>query len=143
MAATLELKYFNTFWLKKLKNVVGNTPSAPTVPYNNKIHFDIKDHLNFCTRTTGAMTRNANQQLNLPIPKTKTTTAAHFYPTRLARIWNSLPVALRETIKTLSSNLVIKQHLIPLFKNELATTFDSENTCTWIHFCQCTRCKTM
>tara|TARA_B110000211_G_scaffold31942_1_gene32378 strand:+ start:975 stop:2618 length:1644 start_codon:yes stop_codon:yes gene_type:complete len=35
MAATLELKYFNTFWLKKLKNVVGNTPSAPTVPYNN------------------------------------------------------------------------------------------------------------
>mgnify|MGYP003627584222 FL=1 len=35
MATTLELKYFNTFWLKKLKNVVGNTPSAPTVPYNN------------------------------------------------------------------------------------------------------------
>ena len=35
MATTLELKYFNTFLLKKLKNVVGNTPSAPTVPYNN------------------------------------------------------------------------------------------------------------
>jgi len=35
MSTTLELKYFNTFWLKKLKNVVDEDPSAPTVPYNN------------------------------------------------------------------------------------------------------------
>jgi len=35
MSTTLELNYFNTFWLKKLKNVVNETPSAPTAPYNN------------------------------------------------------------------------------------------------------------
>ena len=35
MSTTLELNYFNTFWLKKLKNVVNETPSAPAAAYNN------------------------------------------------------------------------------------------------------------
>ena len=34
MATTLEVKYFNTFLLKKLKNVVDANP-APTAPYEN------------------------------------------------------------------------------------------------------------
>ena len=33
MAATLELKYFNSYWLKKLSNVVDENPSAPSTPY--------------------------------------------------------------------------------------------------------------
>ena len=32
MAATLELKYFNSYWLKKIKTVVNANP-APTKPY--------------------------------------------------------------------------------------------------------------
>ena len=35
MGATLELKYFNSYWLKKLSNVVDENPSTPTVPYAN------------------------------------------------------------------------------------------------------------
>lgn len=35
MGATLELKYFNSYWLKKLTNVVAETPSAPASPYAN------------------------------------------------------------------------------------------------------------
>ena len=35
MAATLELKYFNSYWLKKLTNVVAESPSAPATPYAN------------------------------------------------------------------------------------------------------------
>jgi hypothetical protein len=35
MGATLELKYFTSYWLKKLTNVVGDTPSAPVAPYAN------------------------------------------------------------------------------------------------------------
>ena len=35
MGATLELKYFNSYWLKKLTNVVDETPSAPASPYAN------------------------------------------------------------------------------------------------------------
>ena len=108
---------------------------------NNQINFDIKNHLKFVGGPLGARTRNAIQQLTLIIPRTKTTTAAHFYPTRLARIWNSLPLNTRQTIKPLSSNLVLKQHLLPIFRNELTTHFDSDNTCTWIHYCQCARCK--
>ena len=53
---------------------------------NGEINFNIRDYLDFTHRVTGARTRNTNLQLTLPIPRTKTTTAAHFYPTRLARI---------------------------------------------------------
>jgi len=35
MAATLEIKYFNTFWIKKMKSVVENTPSTPVAPFAN------------------------------------------------------------------------------------------------------------
>ena len=35
MGATLELKYFNSYWLKKLTNVVAKNPSAPVAPYAN------------------------------------------------------------------------------------------------------------
>ena len=35
MGATLELKYFNSYWLKKLTNVVAKNPSAPVTPYAN------------------------------------------------------------------------------------------------------------
>jgi len=109
--------------------------------YNNDLAFDVKKWINFSERRVGAATRNTIQALILPIPRTRTTTAAHFYPTRMARLWNSLPIALRRTIKPLSSTLVIKQNLIPLFRNELINRFDSANTCTWIHHCNCLHCK--
>jgi len=35
MSTTLEVKYFNTFWIKKMKAVVEGTPTTPTTPYNN------------------------------------------------------------------------------------------------------------
>ena len=35
MAATLEIKYFNTFWIKKMKLVVENNPATPVAPYAN------------------------------------------------------------------------------------------------------------
>ena len=37
MSATIELKYFNSFWLKKMQSVVDVLPTAPTTPptYNN------------------------------------------------------------------------------------------------------------
>ena len=35
MAATLEIKYFNTFWIKKMQSVVENTPTTPVAPFNN------------------------------------------------------------------------------------------------------------
>jgi len=35
MSAILEIKYFNTFWIKKMKSVVENTPTAPVAPFAN------------------------------------------------------------------------------------------------------------
>ena len=33
--AIIEVKYFNTFWLKKMENVVANDPTTPIAPYAN------------------------------------------------------------------------------------------------------------
>jgi len=109
--------------------------------YNDDLAFDIKDYIKLVEPGQGRTTRRQAQALTLPIPKTKTTTSAHFYPTRIARIWNAIPLVLRRSIRPLKSSLVIKQHLIPLFKNELTYRFDSYNTCTWIHYCNCNHCK--
>ena len=109
--------------------------------YNNDIAYNVKDYVDFNTKTTGAVTRQRTQALTLPIPKTKTVAAAHFCPTRIARLWNQIPADIRLAIKPLSSSLVIKQHLIPLYKNELSTLFDPDNICTWIHTCRCNVCK--
>ena len=35
MSAILEIKYFNTFWIKKMKAVVENTPTTPVAPFAN------------------------------------------------------------------------------------------------------------
>jgi hypothetical protein len=35
MSATIEIKYFNTFWIKKMKAVVENTPTTPVAPFAN------------------------------------------------------------------------------------------------------------
>jgi len=109
--------------------------------YNGDIAFDIKNYINFPTRGTGAITRGVEQSITLPVPRTKSTTAAHFYPTRIARLWNSLPPELRRSLKHLTNGLTIKQHLSPLLKNELTNRFDPEDTCSWIHFCHCRRCS--
>ena len=109
--------------------------------YNNDIAFNTTKHIAFNNRPTGAATRQPTQALTLTVPRTKITTAAHFYPTRIARLWNSIPYHLRQSIKPLKSSLVIKQHLIPMYKNELSTLFDPDNICTWIHTCKCNTCK--
>ena len=36
MGATLELKYFNSYWLKKISSVVDANPQ-PTVPYCKRV----------------------------------------------------------------------------------------------------------
>ena len=109
--------------------------------YNNEIAYDVTDHVDFINRTTGAATRQRTQALVLSVPKTKTTSSAHFYPTRMARLWNSFPQQLRQILKPLTSSLVIKQHIIPLYKTELSTLFNPDNVCTWIHTCRCNKCK--
>ena len=35
MSAILEIKYFNTFWIKKMRSVVENTPTTPVAPFAN------------------------------------------------------------------------------------------------------------
>jgi len=46
MGATLELKYFNSYWLKKLSNVVDENPSTPSAPYTNVPYSYANDNAN-------------------------------------------------------------------------------------------------
>ena len=109
--------------------------------YNHDLAYNIRDYVAFNTPGQGRSTRQQTSSDTLKLPKTKTTQAAHFYPTRIARLWNSLPQHLRKLLKPLRSSLVIKQHLIPYYRAKLATCFDPENLCTWINTCQCNHCK--
>jgi hypothetical protein len=102
---------------------------------------EIEDYIKFNTREEGARTRLVTQAQTFTIPKTKTTQTGTFYPIRVARLWNSLPLNLRETLKHQTNSVIVKQHLTPLYKIELANLFDPENVCTWIHTCQCTSCR--
>jgi hypothetical protein len=108
------------------------------------LHSDITNLIDFITenkRQGGIRTRSQSQAITYTIPKTKTSQSAHFYPARIARLWNSLPENLRETLQFQRNSTIVKQHLIPLYKIELSNLFDPDNTCTWIHTCQCTRCR--
>ena len=108
---------------------------------NNDLAYNVNDYVQFNRPGEGRVTRRQIQANTLKIPNTKTTQSAHFYPTRVSRLWNSLPSNLRETLKPLKSTLVIKQHLLPYYWAKLATCFDPENVCTWISNCQCPTCK--
>ena len=109
--------------------------------YNDDLAYNIKDYIEFNNPGTGRITRRQLNSDTLKILKTKTTQAAHFYPSRIARLWNSLPQNIRQTLKPLKSTLVIKQHLLPYYWARLATGFDPENICTWISTCQFPTCK--
>jgi hypothetical protein len=102
---------------------------------------EIEDYIQFNTRREGARTRMVSQAQTFMIPKSRTSQTGNFYPTRVARLWNSLPLNLRETLRHQTNSVIVKQHLIPLYKIELANLFDPENVCTWTHTCQCTSCR--
>jgi hypothetical protein len=102
---------------------------------------NLNEHLEENSRNTGARTRQQSQPVTYKIPRRKTAQVNQFYTNRVAKLWNSLPDNLRETLKYQTNTMIAKQHLIPLYRMELANLFDPDNTCTWTHLCQCPRCR--
>ena len=69
--------------------------------YNDDLSYNIKDYIEFNNPGAGRITRRQTNSDTLKIPNTKTTQAAHFYPTRIARLVNSLPQNLHKALKPL------------------------------------------
>jgi hypothetical protein len=129
----------NLLPLSYRREISDLTLLCKSMAFNSSLN--IWDYITLNTRDTGARTRQITQAQTFKIPRTKTSQCANFYPIRVARLWNSLPLTLRETLRHQDNSTIIKQHLLPLYKIELTNLFDSDNLCTWIHTCQCTTCR--
>ena len=69
------------------------------------LYFNILNLIQFIHDPIHRITRNRAHGLNLTVPVTKLEATAHFYPscTCIAKLWNSLPIALRQQLITLIS----------------------------------------
>ena len=103
--------------------------------------YECNKYLKFRIAGAGPTTRSQHHGLNIIVPNTKYAASAQFYPCRLAKLWNALPIKLREKLIHLDDKDKIKRVLIPYYFNRLNNIFDPNNTCTWVHACQCHRCS--
>jgi len=111
--------------------------------YHGRTGYDVNQYLEFSVARGGRQTRQNTLGCHL---KTKNLNVnslynAQFYPARVCRIWNSLPIELKETLKPLCESLVIKQFINPYYYKLRDNYYDPDNTCTWINFCRCPRCR--
>ena len=108
---------------------------------HNKSEYNITDYVTFATQQGQIRTRGMEDGTRLNYPLLNLESSAHFYPYRLTKIWNSLPSDLRLTLKPVSAPLVMKQFLVPFYRQKLVVTFDPDDTCTWISWCSCYKCS--
>jgi hypothetical protein len=86
-------------------------------------------------------TRSSTDRLRLSTPRCNTETARHFFTKRIVKLWNGLPEQIR-SIPAVDKHIrqfkhSILEHLVLTF----LAKFDSENTCTWVSYCECSRCR--
>jgi hypothetical protein len=104
--------------------------------------YNILDYLEFQSDTTTRITRNRAHGLTLKIPKLKLVSSAHFYPSRIARIWNSLHIDLRMQLISPAPLPFIKKILNEYYIDRLTNLFDPDDLCTYVSACPCATCRT-
>ena len=110
--------------------------------FHGKTGYNIWEYVRLADEERNRETRDTTEGTKLLLRGNVTSKNEHFFPNRIVCIWNSLPAPLRGTLKPLSESLVIKQLLNPYYYVLRDSIFDPENTCTWISFCRCARCRT-
>ena len=108
---------------------------------NTNTGYNCTKHVTTQISADGPATRNRRRGLNLQTRVQKHSTSAQFFPTRLTKLWNSLPLKIREKLLPLDDKEKIKRVLLPYYFNRLRTSFDPNDTCTWVHCCYCSRCS--
>ena len=104
------------------------------------ISFNILDHLTLQNNTEARVTRNRAQGTTLSFPLHHLESTAHFYPIRLARLWNSLPLDLRNNLLSPLPISSIKTLLNNHYMDQLANNYNPDNTCTLQTACRCHLC---
>jgi hypothetical protein len=108
----------------------------------NKLHsFNILDYLSFQDDIATRVTRNRQTGMTLTLPKLNLTSSAQFYPSRIARIWNSLHIDLRLQLMSPSPLPVIKKILNDYYFDRLSRHFDPDDLCTYVSACPCATCR--
>jgi hypothetical protein len=107
---------------------------------NGPTNLSLSNQIKFVDRTEGARTRQQAIATRLQITKAKLERTNHFYLQRTVDTWNALPEPIRRSLKNTDNSLVIKQHLIPHYKERLSNYYDPYNQCTWVSVCRCSRC---
>ena len=102
--------------------------------------YNCSKYVKFQVATTGVRTRNQTRGLTIKIPPNRYAASAQFYPVRISKLWNSLPIKLRQKLIGLDDKDKIKQVLYPFYKQKFTSTFDSDNICTWLQVCLCAKC---
>jgi exonuclease III len=114
------------FFIKSLKNMHA---------------FNIMDYLQFQDDTTTRVTRNRAHGLTLTTPKLKLVSSSQFYPSRLARTWNSLHIDLRTKLVSPAPLPFIKKLLNEYYFDRLSNLFDPDDLCTYVSACPCPTCR--
>ena len=106
---------------------------------NNKL--GLQNVLSFSEPNQGRITRAMARGLTLKYSKTRYVGSAHFFPFRVAKIWNKLPMDLRLQIRHMNETNKIKPILNRYYNERLIDHYDPDSTCTWVHHCDCATCK--
>ena len=105
------------------------------------IAFNILDYINFQHDVLTRVTRNREHGLNLNYTNNRLESSAHFYPIRITRLWNALPLMLRAALMSPITLPTIKSKLTKFYKDRLVDHFETANTCTWVMACRCHQCR--
>ena len=105
------------------------------------INFNIQDHVSFYQDRVFRITRNRENGLKFNYINPKLESTAHFYPVRIARLWNSLSIELRTKLTSPITLFQIKSILNKHYRDKFETQFETDNTCTWVTACRCTNCR--
>ena len=105
-------------------------------------NFNILDHISFQQDRAQRVTSNREHGLNLNYINPKLESSAHFYPVRIARLWNFLSLELCTKLMLAPVTLfTIKSTLNKFYRDKFETYFETDNTCTWVTACICTNCR--
>ncbi len=71
----------------------------------------------------------------------RTETYKTFYSNRIVKLWNLLPIEIKQ-LECINSNAsLFKSHIKRHYKCLFDMNFDTENLCTWVTHCRCPICR--
>ena len=79
-----------------------------------------------------------SESSNFPIPRCENEQSRKLYFNRVVYSLNKLP---RERVKNASTLLGFKKSLTTYFNDILKSNFNVNDTCTWVHVCECALCR--